>query len=443
MNCNMVIERDISKKYRQLDPRRKIEVYAYALILRKKFGYKRIKTFIEKKFDIKIGLTTIRNWFSKRMATPLNLGPIIMDIIEMNKSNIKNNGALRENIEYKKFYELDPDERLNIYNEALKLCTEGYGPYLVRKALELKYNVDIPRGAIAGWVYRGNFPQGRKQTNLTVSPPLSTVASISVSDGGISNGRRKKLKVEMKDKRPIEVFIENMKKITGRLDYRIGYNSKKGTFYTQVYRADLINFFNSEENIITLLQSYPKEFISSYFDCEGCPCGYITLDNKSGKLRFEGIIVVTNTNERILDVFREELRKMGIHSSKRLLIKRGRKSIIRGREIVSKKDCYALLIFRKDAINKFHREIGFISQRKQEKLNDIVRILNKFQTKERRAIEWIRLYEYRGRGREKWVKRKNPISLKKAKKIAEEIKRKKTPHLLSSFPPKIQHYRWT
>ncbi|MEM3922280.1 MAG: LAGLIDADG family homing endonuclease [Nitrososphaerota archaeon] len=401
--------------YRRLDARKKIEIYNYAIALQKSgLGYKRVKKILEEVFNVKIGLTTLRNWFNKHI-TPLGLGPLIREVAESPVLSMSNEAG------EKNYERLSASERLRLRDEALRICAKGYGPYKAREVLRLKYNVSVPRGAITGWIYRGSLPQGRKRTNLTPSPSLTTCAAISTSDGSLCKGRKRKLSLQVKDLEPIKAFVEALKEITDRLDYDINYDPNKGIFYTQVYRGDLLTFLSDKNNVINLLRKYPREFIQTYFECEGGPYGYVKIDKKSGRAKFEAMIIVTNTDEQILDIVREELRKMKIYSVKRLHVRSGRKSILKNKEVITKKDCYALIICRKDSIIRFYEKIGFLSMRKQEKLKTIVNILTKFRTKERRAIEWLRLYEHRAHGRVKWIKREKPLTVKEAKELLKTL----------------------
>lgn len=418
-----VVDNSNLHSYHQLDPDKKIEIYRCAIMLRRNgLGYKRIKRLIEKDFNIKIGLTTIRNWFNKN-TTPMGLGSLVRDIMD---------SPVNKKLMGRNYEELNAYERLNLRNEALRLHTKGCGPYKVRKILRLKYGIDIPRGAITGWIYRSSLPQGRKKIDPTDSN-LAIPAALSISDGSIYKGKRGALSFQMKDKDPADFFVERLRELTDRISYKVGYDKKKSVYYKRIYRKDLVNFLSNQENIISLLNSNPKEFIRAYFECEGGPCGSIKMNKKSRTVEFESMIVVTNTNERVLDVVREKLAEMGIHATKKVQVRRGRKTIIRGKEAITKKDCYALVICRKDSIIKFYEMIGFISRRKQEKLKDIVNILTRYRTKESRAIQWIRLYEPRRSGKEKWVKRMKPLTLKEAKKALKKLYPSFSPPL-PSFP---------
>ena len=57
---------------------------------------------------------------------------------------------------------------------------------------------------------------------------------------------------------------------------------------------------------------------------------------------------------------------------------------------VRRKDCYGLFIDGKCNVRTFWKKAGFTVNRKNEKLADIVSILEQCQSSRRRAIEWIK-----------------------------------------------------
>jgi len=60
-------------------------------------------------------------------------------------------------------------------------------------------------------------------------------------------------------------------------------------------------------------------------------------------------------------------------------------------------------------------KIGFVSRRKQEKLADLTEVLEKFGNGMLAALEWIRRYQYKKVGRERWIKRRQILEYEVAK----------------------------
>ncbi|MEM3922299.1 MAG: hypothetical protein QXG25_05410 [Nitrososphaerota archaeon] len=122
-----------------------------------------------------------------------------------------------------------------------------------------------------------------------------------------------------------------------------------------------------------------------------------------------------NTNLQLLQVISGELARLGISSKISLAHKAGRVSISRSRGIIiTRKDCYSLRISRAESIKRYAAEIGFISERKRGKLADIIEIYEAYGCGMDAAIEWMRRYEYRLCGRERWMRRDQQISREQA-----------------------------
>jgi len=156
-----------------------------------------------------------------------------------------------------------------------------------------------------------------------------------------------------------------------------------------------------------------------FFEAEGSPIGTIVKQSRQiGSSRttliFAASISASNNNIKLLKEIQNELRNFGIRSSIRMKSKAGEIRIIRGREVRFNKPCYELAITCKDSITRYGEEIGFISKRKREKLDDIIDILEKYGRSKEGAVEWIRRYEYRRRGRERWIKRESPLTYEEA-----------------------------
>ena len=156
-----------------------------------------------------------------------------------------------------------------------------------------------------------------------------------------------------------------------------------------------------------------------FFDAEGGPAGIIAM--RSYKVRrsratafFNAIISVYNSNIKLLKEIQDKLRTLGIRSLIRMRLKAGEIVIVLGRMVRCNKSCYQLVITRKDSIIRYGEEIGFISKRKREKLEDIIDILERYGKSREGAVEWIRRYEYRRKGGQRWIKRELPLTREEA-----------------------------
>ncbi len=101
---------------------------------------------------------------------------------------------------------------------------------------------------------------------------------------------------------------------------------------------------------------------------------------------------------------------------------KGKVFVTRKGRSVARRDCYFLRIYRQGGIIRYRDEVGFVTSRKQEKLEDIVYILSNLGSGREAAVEWIRRYEYkRGMGRQRWFRRERFLEWEDAVKEYERF----------------------
>ena len=399
------------KSYHGLDIATKVKIYKFAMELRRRgLGATRIRKIIQEKFGILIGEATIKTW-SYRGVAPVKgaVRKILIDGIDLKLDDVKS------------YEELSLEERMKLYEEAVRLASMGYKPSSIATALKLKHGVKISRWAVYDWICRNRRPRRtnmRPPVNLMSGRELAVIAANSISDGSVTKERKPRFSTQMKDREPVELIIDCLEKVTG-FRYKYQYCPSAGAYYVASARGILCEYLRNEDNLLRLLRRFPREFVRMFFEAEGGPAGFIAIRSyKVGRPRitafFNAVISVYNTNIRLLEEIQDKLRNFRIRSSISMKAKAGEINIIDGREVSYSKPCYRLMITHKDSIIRYGEEIGFISMRKQEKLNDIINILEKHGKTKEGAMEWIRRYEYRRGGRERWVKRESPLSREEA-----------------------------
>lgn len=422
---------DILKRYKNLDFESRLKINLAVLQLRAKgYGSRKIVKILRDTFKIQIGRTTVRNIINCKTL----ISRVPEDVL---KDAIRHSGGVK-----RRYSDLDKEERLKLKGDFDQLCSLGCGPYIAAKILELKYCVQLTKGLISGWYYLGNLPQGKCPTKL--APPtkeLAIIAAVSISDGSLEDLKttnRKCLKLQMKDAEPVELFAEQLAKLANRLSYRVSRQKSNQCFETKTYRKDLINYLQNEDHIIKLLRLYPSDSLKMLFEADGGVSGSISLKHSNKRICFQASVYLTNTKKWLLDEVSKLLDEMGIKNKVRLNVEAGTVSEIRGRDVITKKDCYILLITEKESIIRYSEKISFISKVKQERLSDVIHILERYGTTREAAIEWIRLYEPRRVGKQKWTKREQPLTREEAisaltKLFAERTKKSKNDH--ESSPP--------
>jgi len=145
--------------------------------------------------------------------------------------------------------------------------------------------------------------------------------------------------------------------------------------------------------------AYPKEFLQGLFDGDGGISICIT------KRQFKVIIFLTNSNLELLKYVKQLLmERYGIKSKIKLSSRAG---VIRqlptGRKFTTKRCCWTLTIQYLEDVIKFYKYIGFKIQRKQERLEDVAKIIRIYKSNRDRIRAWLRKYVM-GRNH-RWIRR--------------------------------------
>jgi len=144
------------------------------------------------------------------------------------------------------------------------------------------------------------------------------------------------------------------------------------------------------------IEKYPAEFIQGLADSEGCPV------IGAGKKFSCGVNVAYSTHLELLEYVRWLLSdRFSINSRVVLCKKKGIvDSVIGGRKIRRTKSLYCLKIGANKDVKDFHEKIGFSLERKQQKLDYGLRIIERFDVVER-TTSWKEKYRKEGR---RWVR---------------------------------------
>ncbi|MEM1977197.1 MAG: LAGLIDADG family homing endonuclease [Nitrososphaerota archaeon] len=308
---------------------------------------------------------------------------------------------------------LDHDLRVKLFCEVVELRGRGCSYGEIIREISWRHGVTLSKSHVSYWTRGMHTPMNESynRPDLTPSPELAIIAAAASGDGTI---RERKdgfvFEIEMKDFEPIQLIAECLAKIVGKPEPCFIGRLSDGLYYTQIRSRKLYNYLSIWDNVVQLLHLYPREFMGMFFECEGGPCVCITHEK-----RFHFLIKAYNTNLQLLQVMGGELARLGISSRIYLAHKAGRVSISGSRGIViARKDCYFLRILRAESIERYAAEIGFISERKRRKLADMIEIYEAYGCGVDAAIEWMRRYEYRRCGRERWMRRGQPISREQA-----------------------------
>lgn len=258
----------------------------------------------------------------------------------------------------RKVRSLPLDERMELYNQAMKLRRErGWGKVRIGKYLNLNYD------SVKSWIYLRKHPDARfRIPDLSPSPELSYVIGVYCGDGYATTSFQIGLRTIDKDF--AEEFARCLAKVCKR--ERIPISKIKGTQYTQgfcfgvkVKNQILHNFLKKplrEHNAI--IERCPFEFLRGFFDSEGWIDSY--KRNRTG-YRIKRICI-GNTNLELMKHVRDLLsRHLSITTHK-----------ITTRKYINQRDFYQMRIMRYLDVVNFHKNVGFSIKRKQKILEEMV-----------------------------------------------------------------------
>ncbi|MDK2371896.1 MAG: LAGLIDADG family homing endonuclease [Candidatus Korarchaeota archaeon] len=290
----------------------------------------------------------------------------------------------------------------------------------IQRIVEREHGIKISKSHISYWIRGLHTPLNEPYNHVDTSKEseLAWIAGMFVGDGSIKINRKGHfLVLKVKDRELAEAAASKLAVVLEREKQYAVNRMGDGRYYVQVQSRELVGHLVRWDNILSHLERSPKEFIQAFFDCEGVAVGYV---GASG--RFFAGIDVGNTNKELLEAVSSKLSDMGISSTVSMHYPRGKVFVTRKGRSVARRDCYFLRIYQQESIMKYREEIGFVTPRKQEKLEDIADILSEFGSGREAAVEWIRRYEYReGMGRQRWFRRKRFLGWKDAVKEYEKF----------------------
>ncbi len=297
------------------------------------------------------------------------------------------------------------DLRVELYYFVRELHDRGMGYREIQRIVERERGIRISRSHISYWIRGLHTPLNEPYNHIDTSKEgeLAWIAGMFVGDGSVKINRKGHfLVLKVKDRELAEAAANKLAVVLGKGERYAVNRMGDGRYYVQVQSRELVDHLRAWENILSHLERSPREFIQAFFDCEGGPIGHVSASG-----RFFARIDVGNTNRELLEVVSSKLSDIGISSTVSKHYPKGKVFVARKGRSVARKDCYLLRIYRRESTVKYSKEIGFVTSRKQRKLEDIADILTKFGSGRKAAVEWIRRYEHRrGMGRQRWFRRK-------------------------------------
>ncbi len=274
-------------------------------------------------------------------------------------------------------YKPTPLQKALLYNKAYKLALtmKKLGRRKIAKKLQEKLGIKIPPMTIYWWI-TGKTKPGT--TPLKTAPELGYIIGTALTDAC----RSTTAKLRVKDRDYAEKYAQKLSKITGK-KYQIS-KTKDGR-YVVYHNGTTIRYICKINLWKIIAYIYPNEFLKGAFDGDGGPC----VSPSKGKLYIA--ITIGNSSIEFLKFVEYLLKLKNIHCHWRKVRKENEEIIIKNMK-VKVKETYQLVIYRKNDIKKYTQQIGFEIKRKQQKLQDALTLLQKYDTKTA-AEKWKKLYK--------------------------------------------------
>lgn len=252
--------------------------------------------------------------------------------------------------------DLNPKKRIYIYNKTLRLRKlKGWGNKKIGRAL------GIPFSTVGAWLYLGRSPPSylygmKSRINLNPSPELSYITGALLGDG--SWKRHTVMLGLVQDRDFAEVFRDCIARIIGL--FKI--NNYGGYYRVGVPSRQLVNYLQNEDEIKGKISKFPAEFIRGFMDAEGCVIKHYDKRRDC----FHTYVECRNTNLGFIRLAQSCFLSIGFHPRVRKY-KRG----------MGLKEIYVLNIGKWRDIITYSKKIGFSIRRKQEKLEESIKVDNR------------------------------------------------------------------
>jgi len=165
----------------------------------------------------------------------------------------------------------------------------------------------------------------------------------------------------------IDLLIDTFSKHT---DAVIHYRDEERGFRFYAYLDKSFDFLIEVKRNVEIIKEFDQSeflsFLAGFFDAEGC----ISKKKRKNSFRYE--VTISNTNKRILEIIYERLKEFDINSGICSSTHKGEYHSYNGKNVINRKDCYNLTVWRKNDILKF---LHILDIRHEEKIKRKVECL--------------------------------------------------------------------
>jgi len=270
------------------------------------------------------------------------------------------------------------EKRLQAYDKCLELNKGGLKAIEIWNILK-ESGIEVKYETIGSWI-RGERNPYKKLNTIQDDKKLPYIIGLLMGDGyfykvmkngSYNNGR---IVLGVKDKDLAQNFALSISHIFGnKRSYKINWSEDKRVYVVEVRSKELVELLLRDFNdLLKVIKISESSFIQGFFDAEGC------INIKYQKGRIYPRIFLTNSDIRLINYVKNYFQKIGISSNIQINTKGGKEKTILGKKTKTIKDCYNLAIENFQGIKKFAEEINFTVNRKKDKLDNVLRNIEKY-----------------------------------------------------------------
>jgi len=260
------------------------------------------------------------------------------------------------------------EERIDLYNKALKLFSLGMRRGEIVREMKARYNVTAAWQSVVDWTEKGVSPFGRVyKFDAVPSPELAYLCGVKLGDATQSKGTWQhsyKFKLLTIDKEFATEFSRCASVVLKCRPFKVWWYHKRGMWCVEVSSIMLYKFLKEGvsrfKKIVNHCDNCAAAFIRGFFDSEGCASTSLTVSN--GRLD-------------VLSLVRRMLRiRFGIKTGNPSPNgpPPGTKKLIKGRLVTVNMQNYVVRV-RSDSVRGFAKSVGFSIPRKAKSLELLLR----------------------------------------------------------------------
>jgi len=306
---------------------------------------------------------------------------------------------------------IPPSLHKHLYLDAMELSrSTDWNHRRIAAELQRRHGTRVPDITVYFWITERSNPIGRWNVfELKPSRELAYVLGVMKGDGFRTSYRRQgkeEIRLGVRDadfaahfneavarvlerERPNKIRHEPRKDEDGAVYFRVRYSS-----------IQLAEFLDRDlSSTRRLAEAHPADYLQGFFDSDGSS----TPNLNRGRLYLR--VLGSNTNLETLNYVKKLLlERFSIASSISIDKETGYSSLVYHKMVTKRKTLYRLSVSRQDSVRAFAESIGFSIKRKQCVLDDGLRLVEAYGSKEA-TRHWRELYEKVGR---RW-RRREPV----------------------------------